>query len=118
MSGPPPYPLPSGEAVPEHTPSLTDQQDGRTGSPHGRCRTVLPRRPGQRLLLGARNAAARPLPVCPCRTLGSAPPGSWLSPGPDQHVAAETAHSFVFPTEMFSDKASVPFPDVGEVWSQ
>ena len=26
--------------------------------------------------------------------------------------------SFVLPAEMFSDKAFVPFPDVGEVWSQ
>ena len=72
----------------------------------------------ERLLLGARNAAAGPLPVCPCRTLGGAPLGSWLSPGPDHHVAAEPAHSFVLPAEMFSDKAFVLFPDVGEVWSQ
>ena len=33
-------------------------------------------------------------------------------------MAAEPAHSFVLPAEMFSDKAFVPFPDVGEVWSQ
>ena len=37
--------------------------------------------------------------------------------GPDHHVAAEPAHSFVLPLEMFSDKALVPFPDVGEMWS-
>ena len=42
-------------------------------------------------------------------------PGSPL--GLDHHVAAEPAHSFVLPLEMFSDEAFVPFPDVGEVWS-
>ena len=33
-------------------------------------------------------------------------------------MATEPARSFVLPAEMFSDKDLVPFPDVGEVWSQ
>ena len=33
-------------------------------------------------------------------------------------VATEPGHSFVLPAEMFSDKACVQFPDVGEAWSQ
>ena len=35
-------PPPRGEVGPEHTPSLTNQQDGRTCFPHGPCRTLLP----------------------------------------------------------------------------
>ena len=34
---------------------------------------------------------------------------------PDHYVSAETGYSFVLSDEMFSDKAFVPFPDVGEV---
>ena len=77
------------------------------------CRTVLLGRLGQRLLLEAWDAAAGPLPVCPCRT---EVPGSLL--GPDHQVSAEPGYSFVLPDEMFSDEAFVPFRDVGEVWSQ
>ena len=56
------------------------------------CRTVLPGRLGQRRLLEAWDAAAGPLPVRPCGTLG-----------PDHRVAVEPGHSFVFSVEMFSD---------------
>ena len=42
-------------------------------------------------------------------------PGSPL--GPYHYLATEPGHSFVLLFEMFSDKAFVPFPDVGDVWS-
>ena len=84
----------------------------RPALPAGPCRTVLLGRPRQRLLLEAWDAAAGPLPICPAL---QEVPGSPL--GPDHHVATEPGHSFVLLFKMFSDKAFVPFPDVGDVWS-
>ena len=99
------------EVILEHTPPLTDHQVKRTCFP---CQTVWD---------------------CPSQVTGAAPPAgslghcSWATSGlslqdsgllPCALTTAwlqNLATVFVLPVEVFSDKAFVLFPTVGEVWS-
>ena len=111
-------PPPCWEAGPERAPSLIDHQGSQTRSPRptlqdcpswaqggsASCRKPGTLQPGHfQSVLAGHWAALHEAPGSPL--------------GPDHRVAAEPGHSFVLPIEMFSDKAFVPFPHVGEVWN-
>ena len=53
-------------------------------------------------------AGFRPLPVCLYRTLGCTLRSSWISSGPDHHVATEIGN-IVLPVEMFNDTDAFSF---------
>ena len=125
-------PPPCGEAGAERAPPLTDHRDGRTrclrGTPQDGPSRASGAAPPARSLGRCSPAASGLTPQDgPCRASGAAPPAGSLGrcspapssltlqdpglarrllalPGPEHHVAAEPAHSFVLPLEMLVTK--------------
>ena len=108
-----PTPPPCGEAGLERAPSLTDHQDGWTRSPRWTLQDCPSWETRAAPPAGSLGRCGQATSICPAAF--HEVPGSPLDP--DHHVATEPGHGFVLPVEMFSDKAFVLFPDVGDVWS-
>ena len=113
LGGVSPSPPTCREVTSECTPPLTDHQVEQTCF---HCQTLgdCPSRvTGAAPPAGSLGRCSQATSICPAAF--HEVPGSPLDP--DHHVATEPGHGFVLPIEMFSDKAFVLFPDVGDVWS-